>query len=237
MVSHNFFTCSTVFSPHALPRTSPRIFPGKRSRNGFTLVEIGIVLVIVALMLGFGVTAYMGLMETRKVASAQSLLKDAKACLLKRALVSERYPSYTAALTCGSGGDSTMDVDDCICPSDMLDPWGQGIRFLEGVQGIGTGLAGSPFVSEIVRGQTRVAPDAVFSQALDHTGLLRDDVAYVLISFGENTVADNTSYGNEFAGGIQATKIGGTLPDFQTGHVDDLYVVVTSSELATAVLE
>ncbi len=233
MVSRNFFTYSTIFSPRALHRTSPR----KRFRNGFTLVEIGIVLVIIALMLGFGVTAYMSLMETRKVGKAQSLLKDAKSCLFKRALVSERYPSYTPALTCGSGGVSSMDVDDCICPSGMLDPWGQGIRFLEGVQGVGTGLAGSPFVDEIVRGQTRVAPDAIFSQILDHTGVLRDDVAFVLISFGEDTVADSVSYGNEFAGGIQATKIGAVLPDFQTGHVDDLYVVVTSSELATAVLE
>jgi prepilin-type N-terminal cleavage/methylation domain-containing protein len=233
MVSRNFFTCFTMSGPCALHRVSPR----KRSRNGFTLVEIGIVLVIVALMLGFGVTAYMGLMETRKVAKAQSMLKDAKSCLLKRALVSERYPSYTAGLTCAGGGSSSLDVDDCICPPDMLDPWGQGIRFLEGVQGIGTGLAGNPFVDEIVRGQTRVAPDAIFSQVLDHTGLLRNDVAFVLISFGEDTVADNTSYGDEFAGGVRAAKIGASVPDFQTGHVDDLYVVVTSSELATAVLE
>lgn len=190
-------------------------------------MEIAVVLVIAGTLALVGVAAFSSLIQTRKAAKTQAALEQAKSCLVGRVYRSEQYPTYTPGLNCTSVVDESRDVDACLCASPARDAWGGAILYLEGISAPGVGLAGKFFATNPPRGQTRVPPH-LSAQAVDTSGVLLPDLAFVLISRGKNKAADNASY-DLFAGGVLATQMA-AQPDFSTA-ADDQALIVASDEL------
>jgi prepilin-type N-terminal cleavage/methylation domain-containing protein len=222
----------------ATPR--PPLSRPRRACPGFTLIELAIVLVVGGLLIGLGISSWVGFRDSRRLALAASLEYQMKDCLTRRVLHSERYPTWSGAVAC----DTTLDVDACMCSngSPILDPWGKPFLFLSGwdttptARGLGdvSSATSSQFViSDTARDQTRTAP-AVSSNATDHTGAGRRDVAFILVSYGQDTLADSTSYGSRFGTNRAAALDPTARPDFQTGHKDDVYLIVTAGELTAS---
>ena len=219
------------------PRKAPNHARTGRASPGFTLIELGIVLVVAGLLIGLGISSWVGFRDSRRLALAASLEYQMKDCLTRRVLHSERYPTWKGAAAC----DTTLDVDACMCSngSPILDPWGKPFLFLSGwdttspARGLGdisAGLTSQFVISDTARDQTRTAPAAT-STATDHTGTGRKDVAFILVSYGQDTLADSTTYGSRFGTNRAAALSTATPPNFQTGHKDDVYLIVTGGEL------
>jgi prepilin-type N-terminal cleavage/methylation domain-containing protein len=205
--------------------------------RGFTLVELAIVLIIVGLVVSLGTAAWVSLMESRKVVQARSVLQQAKDCLVKRVVFSERYPTYnaTAAGFCDDVNND-KDVNSCLCRPGIHDPWSGDIYYLSGIQdAANTSLLGEPVVQDEAKGQYAVSPHDD-SQALNTAGDTVEDVAFVLLSLGKNDTPDGSGYaalqGNTRVSVIDAAD----PPDFSSAG-DDVVLIVTSHELAAAVRE
>lgn len=214
--------------------------------QGFTLLEIAIWMVVAGILLGAGVMAWSSFRDSRRLALTASQLYQIKDCLTRRVLHSERYPSWNSSAAYAFCRYSFLDVDACMCQSGAgtTDSWGRSIYLLAGVdstpRALGDRVAGLPsqlLLTDSARNQTALFP-AAGSTATDHTGVVRPDVAYILFSYGIDGTADHASYGNRFSGAF-ATYRANVLdtanpPNFQTGHKDDVYLVVTAGELSSA---
>lgn len=225
-------------------------------RTGFTLIEMGIVLVIIGLLITAGAVGWSSVLEGRRIAKTASALYEAKECLLKRMFYSNRYPTYTgnetATLTDNTlCSDTTRfhptipDLDSCLC--DKLDAWGQPLYFLEGVYesapGVYSPLTDLYVTNNEAQDQTATFPDSD-SAIINKDGDTISNIAFVIISFGRDTTPDNTSYQALFSGSNDSqTAIidpTGTIPDFSTDDVgtrqddsvrDDQIYFITGPEL------
>jgi len=76
------------------------------------MIELSIVIVIIGIILGLGLSSWMMLIEAREISKTQSVLRQTKNCLLRRMTHSLQYPTYTDNLTtnCTSKNDS-KDVE------------------------------------------------------------------------------------------------------------------------------
>jgi prepilin-type N-terminal cleavage/methylation domain-containing protein len=203
------------------------MFPEKRNfcqtSQGFTFIEVAIVLIIAGIILSIGAASWITFMEGRRVAKTRSVLQQAKDCLVKRVVFNERYPR-------------TEDFDSCMNATGK-DGWNQGIKCLDGVNSEGDTLNGTDFVvTDDARNQTAVV--------MDNSSLVTTEqgdqfpVAFVLFSLGDNGKADNTSY--DGADRIQPLADLSTTPDFTSSNdpddeFDDIFLVVKSYELAAAI--
>ncbi|MBT8764141.1 type II secretion system protein [Desulfohalobiaceae bacterium Ax17] len=203
-------------------------------KNGFTLVELALVLVIVGLLIGGGVLSWTSLMQARKIAATRSALNQAKDCLFRRIAYTNKYPDYTPAPDCSSV-DQTKDVDVCLC--GIKDAWGNRLRFLEGLEQGGDGLSQSSdyVIANLAQDQARatISPD---SKVIDVHNKERTGVAFILISFGKNGQADDSSYGDRFVSSdtLAAALDPDNPPNFyhpDDASYDDLALIVTASEL------
>ena len=80
---------------------------------GFTLVELSLVIVVIGLLLGFGITAWMSMKTSQQISATTTTLKTAASCLSKYVIHSEQTPAQTYF--------SKRCVD--------VDPWGQDIIY------------------------------------------------------------------------------------------------------------
>ncbi len=204
---------------------------------GFSLVELAIVLIVAGILVGTGYTAWISLKSSREIAKTASILQQVKDCLVRRAVFDERYPSFNS--TTALCADMTLDVDACLCqPGLGTDTWKRPVYYLAGVDaigGLGNAARQNSIITDQARNQTRTAPAAA-SNATDHLGAPHPDVAFILLSYGPDGKADSTTYGNRFPVGRQANFLDSVnRPDFQTGHRDDIYLIVTSRELMDAI--
>lgn len=199
---------------------------------GFSLIELAIVLVIVGVILAIVGASFLSLIKGQRLSETRAVLDQAKECLLQRSFHSERYPTFTANLDCGLNDNATMDVDACLCQSGVSDAWNQPLRFIEArVLNQSAGLADKPATDDFLRdNQNRVLPSPL-ANVITATGETIDDVAFVLLSLGEDRAAGDPSYGNPLVGTLAATMPANTSLDFRNKG-DDLYLVVTSRELA-----
>ena len=227
----------------------------KAKTQGFTLIEMAIVLVIIGIIIGAAGLGWYSLMEGRKLAKTYGTLVQAKECLVKRMLYSNQYPSYTANLDCDTPGSfdlSAKDVDACIC--NLRDAWGQRLYFLEGVNG--TVALNSPLTGFHVTDNPAQNQNA--TKHLEYSVIKDKDenniryVAFVLISSGKNLTLDHTSYESAFTSAFPShvvTLNPASPPDFSaapdvtllgTGDPavrDDVILTVTGPELMTSLTE
>ncbi|MBU1001818.1 MAG: type II secretion system GspH family protein [Proteobacteria bacterium] len=222
---------------------------------GFTLIEIGLVIVIVGIIMAAAGLGWNAVVEGRRIAKTAAVMDDIKSCLIRRCVLSGRYPTYTGSTTPGNTADNLdcdvaglsavgLDVDSCMCSA--LDGWGNKIYYLEGIKdGGGDGLAGEYIITDTMTGASRVLPDAT-STIINKSGITIQGIAFVLVSLGRNRVADHTSY-NNFNGGVQAGYIGeisgatvnfnSTAIDVPVEFADDVILYVTANELISAVAQ
>jgi prepilin-type N-terminal cleavage/methylation domain-containing protein len=201
---------------------------------GFTLVEAAIVLVIVGVILGIGTSAWMTMNDAREITLTSNRMRAAKNCLITKVVISHQYPDWTS----GYASPSTAAVDDCM--EERLDAWDQEIRFLEGFRTGGASLAdGCLLMDQTLPDNHPCGADnapvepATGSTATDADGNTVNDVAFVLISFGEDRTADDAGYGNQLPGGTFATTMSAT-PDFSSND-DDVFLIVTYPDLLAAI--
>lgn len=220
-------------------------------REGMTLVEVAIVLVIAGIILGIGASSWMLLAEGRKNSSTLATMRRARDCMVNYVAQTGLYPAYSADLA----SDANAAVD--ICLLGKVDGWGRQIMFLEGLPdgGVGNLAGGCLLATDLVADDDPcspsyalrtppIKPDAA-STLTDKDGNVISDLAFVLVSFGRLRNADHTSYGNRLdpaQAGVFANRINSASPpDFSTSLLtspaedDDLYLAVTYPELVAEV--
>lgn len=192
-------------------------------QEGMSLVEMGVVVLIIGLMAGLGVYSVRQMMENARVNRTRSLLTQVKDCLEKRAVFNNRYPSHeTGVIRCDK---LTYDVNACLCRGEIVrDAWDTELRYIDGIEAPGSSLAGKPLLSE--------TPPAPNSEIIDASGRKVGDVAFLIISYGDNRVADHPSYD----GPPLQTLNHAAPPDF-SGKNDDVYLLVTANELRASMAE
>ncbi|WP_457572461.1 hypothetical protein [Desulfovulcanus sp.] len=213
--------------------TVPKKVPAFLS-SGFTLIEMAVILIIIGLILFVGVASWQTLSEGRRITQTRTILEEAKDCLIKRMYYTEAYPRFD---TGNNTSNSSADVDQCL--AEKRDAWGHPLRYLGGIDNAtNASLAGKFIIDDLAENQTAEYKPGDWSNATDKDGNNVGDIAFILISFGRDGQADDSSYGTplSFTGSIYnpdstAARIDENhLPQFNaTG--DDLYLIVTGNEL------
>ena len=161
----------------------------KRTQQGFTLVEIAIVLVIVGLMIGGLVTPLSAQLEQRRVGDTQKALDDAREALIGFALRNGYLPCPAV-----SASNGLEDRSENRCRGERRVgylPWATlGVGRLDGWNRI-LGYSVTPAFSDSVLLFTLKTPRDITIATRDAAGRLQaltenNDIPAVLISFGKN---------------------------------------------------
>ena len=199
-------------------------------KNGFTLVELAIVILIAGLLMGIGIFSWQSMMKARRIAATRSALYQAKDCLLTRIASTNKFPDYSSPVDCDNP-DSTRDVDFCLC--QIKDAWGKRIVLLEGRDGTGCLSSSSRYVTRNKAASQMRA--TLTSQIRDTHGKTIKRVAFVLISKGEDGKFDSKTYGDYFPNNDDLANCidpANPIPDF-SNNTDDIMIVITGNELQT----
>lgn len=198
----------------------PHFSHRSRHTQGFSLIEIAIVLVIVGIILSIGTASWVTMVEGRRVAKTRSVLQQAKDCLVRRVVFNERYPRE-------------KDFEECVGEAGR-DGWNQDVGWLIGFNGDGDVLNGSMFVaSDDARNQTATYPDSD-SRATTETGEQKS-VALILLSSGDDGEWDHSSYRTVLTGTSPYVLNSINPPDFVASQKDDIFQVVKGYELTAAI--
>jgi len=179
----------------------------RSTQRGFTLAELAIVMLIIALILG-GILIPLGTqVQNKRVADTQKTLEEIKEALIGFAVINKRLPRPAASPTLGTEKTSNCTTDPT-CTGyipwatlgvSKLDAWGKMIRY-----SVMPSFANSPAAITITTAgdktiKTRDSAGALADQAIN--------VPVVLISSG----AKNTGY----------LETGAFLLDSSTTNVDE----------------
>ncbi len=185
---------------------TPKITP--RSHRGFTLAELAIVLVILAVLASVLVIPLSSQLEARQRAEAEATLRDIRAALIGFAILNHRLPCPTTILSPSNPehGKETTDAGACTAASGSsdailpwrtlgippLDPWGNHWRY----------RADRRFSEPNRTPITSTHPTLDDLRIYDHTGTAltaSDETAVAIVfSLGANLAADghNIAYEN-----------------------------------------
>lgn len=248
-------------------------FSVRKEDAGFTLVELAIVLVIAGIMMTLGYYSWGMVVEGRKNAATLFEMNKVKACIMGAIVADSTYPNWTATRT--QPITPTVVVDRCL--DSRVDAHTNPIYFIEGVRSTAQGggsLAGNCILPDSTRanndpcspnytttppGPPPITPQtgtgASASFATDRDGVVIQDVAFILVSFGRSGRADNNNLSLMFPAGTLSASIlaTGTQPSFartaadgndyltETGQTgvywgDDVYLMVTYQEILGAIV-
>ena len=157
-----------------------------RHARGFTLIELAMVMLILALLIGGALSTVKVQMEKQRVSDTQKALSDAREAILGFAIQNRRLPRPAAAAGIGAEGPPCASATQCsgFLPWATLglpagDAYGMQIRYVASVALSGNG-AGSNCITTAATGsvtlQGRVPGPGLSNQV---TGL-----PYVLVSQG-----------------------------------------------------
>jgi prepilin-type N-terminal cleavage/methylation domain-containing protein len=206
--------------------------------TGFTLIELSVVLVIIGLIIFAGIAAWSTIVEGQRIAATRATMENIKRCLITRVMYSEAFPTWQLTNMNCAAPRSQFDVDHCLC--GRTDAWGNALRYISGLEAANLGLGENGslhyIVTNLPQGRSSVTTPHGNSRVRVSAAQEIAGVAFVLISYGSDRVADHASYGGLFAPDLSAAsqpanRIGATIPDFSNAG-NDLYLVVTSFELA-----
>mgnify|MGYP006275019855 CR=1 FL=1 len=207
------------------------------------MIELSIVIVIIGIILGLGLSSWMMLIEAREISKTQSVLRQTKNCLLRRMTHSLQYPTYTDNLTtnCTSKNDS-KDVDACLCKAGRTDAWGNRLRYIGGMNGTGDSLAGQFAIDmpyhDTGSGSYEATEPGRKSNAILKDGRNATHIVFVLISIGKYSNFDSAEYGGCFPDDTLVTDFSQcTSPDFSVTDADrkdnDQFLIVNGNEIRT----
>lgn len=169
---------------------------------------------------------YTGVKSFAEEIRTDSVLKDSKNCVLARVLENWTYPEFTKERNCTE--TVFYSVDSCLC--EVTDGWGQPLRFIGGVNASLDSIAGQLIADIPSSNATGDFPDSS-SKIIDTDSRNVTNVAYILVSFGADGLADHTSYGKLFSDGNASGVLDVTdVPDF-SNLTDDRFVYVTGQML------
>ena len=201
-----------------------------------TLIELGIVLVIIGIILSLGTASWLSYADARRVVISAGEMRRAKDCLIQRIINDRMYPGFSAAQDYSDSVGAS--VDDCL--TGRVDGWGRPLCYIQGLQAPTNGLNEDDclLINETTTDSTDpcstshssnppVQPYST-SQIVDDDGNTVSDVAFVIVSMGHDGVPNHTSYAALFpnmdgrfeSGGSSNTApwaarmTSGTPPDF-----------------------
>ncbi len=226
---------------------------GGHNKRGFTVVELAIVLIVVAILLFAGATAWTEYASARRVILTTQKMRGAVDCLKQSVLQTRMYPGFSEDYSNQNGNA----VDKCVGP--LRDAWDQPVYYIQGVATGSTPLNEAQcFLVNETTSDTNdpchpdnapVRPDAL-SVITDDKGETVEGVVFVLVSFGKNGQPEHDSYGDLFSqstGNMAAVLNTGAAPDFTDASAtaadidryedEDLYVVATFNQLAALLAE
>lgn len=211
---------------------------------GFTMIELSIVIVIIGIILGMGLSSWQMLIEAREIAKTQSVLRQTKNCLLRRMTHSLQYPTYTAELKADcSNRNNSKEVDACLCKPGRKDAWGNRLRFINGINATDDSLAGQfaidmPYHKNNSGNRSwKAAEPGIKSNVILKDGRNATHIVFVLISLGKLGRFDSTKYGKCFPDGTLVTDLAQCAenPDFRltnsTRKDNDQFFVVNENEI------
>ena len=179
------------------------------------MIELSIVIVIIGIILGLGLSSWMMLIEAREISKTQSVLRQTKNCLLRRMTHSLQYPTYTDNLTtnCTSKNDS-KDVDACLCKAGRKDAWGNRIRFISGVNATGQSLAGQ-FAIDMPYHENGSSPYKATEPGTESNATLKDGRNASRIVFNSPSSSDGSKRNDPFSSRISEIQfISGAMIGF-----------------------
>lgn len=201
--------------------------------QGFTLIELSIVIVVMGIILSIGVASWMSLMHGYEVSQTRATLKAIKSCLSKRMIYTENYPNYSQDL---KATDCTNDnyhktnaVDYCLCQDKYQDAWGNRIRYLGGVNGTNKNIQGKPIFENQDTGLFNSTNfPGKDSRVINKQGKVVQHVAFVLLSKGRNQKFEFTDQLNNTLVG----NLSNINPDLSNPEDnDDQALIITGHEL------
>lgn len=111
-------------------------------QEGFTLLEMTMVLIVVGLIIGFGFTAWMSMKSSQQISAAKTTLRTGSECLVSYVLHSERIPPQTYF----SGNCS------------IADPWGNSLLY----ENSGDNVSVDAIIAKTFRDNSGDFPDAAW---------------------------------------------------------------------------
>ena len=93
-------------------------------RQGFTLIEILVVVAIIGMLGAVAVPAYMSHLKEARVETARELIKSVETALNMYSMKhGGKYPDSLEALT------QETDDEEALLQGEYVDPWGQDLKF------------------------------------------------------------------------------------------------------------
>ena len=93
-------------------------------RQGFTLIEILVVVAIIGMLGAVAVPAYMSHLKEARVETARELIKSVETALNMYSMKhGGKYPDSLEALT------QETDDEEALLQGDYVDPWGQELKY------------------------------------------------------------------------------------------------------------
>ncbi len=109
----------------------------RKSKGGFTLIEIMLVIVIIGIIVGIAVPKITGKVGKANNVAAQASLKAIEAAVQSYEMDNLSLPSSLTDLTVQKNGNGPY-----LKPSELTDPWGQPFIFAKpGSHGVGFDLS------------------------------------------------------------------------------------------------
>lgn len=226
---------------------------GVAGQRGFSLVEMAIVLVIMGLALGAGLSVLSGQIEQKKINETQKVLEEARDALMGFAIVNGRLPRPATVASNGVEITAVACSNDSTCTGFIpwstlgvtkLDGWGKIIRYsvtpvfanaaftqaTAGTKNVRTRINGGPISVTAVAANV---PAVVFSHGRDNFGTTDGGVAIPNTAVGL-TNTDEISNDTGAGTGLLGTNFVQRPPSTNTavpGVFDDMVVWLPTATL------
>lgn len=112
------------------------------NKKGFTILELAVVLTVIGLIIGFGVTAWISTKNSQQVSTVRTVLKISSECLMSYVIHSEETPP--------------LSYFNKKC--DATDPWGNSLLY----ENTGDNVKVANIVSKTFRDSNGDKPDAAW---------------------------------------------------------------------------
>lgn len=171
--------------------------PATKSKNdqGFTLVEMAIVLLIMGLLLGGGLTVLTGQTEQQRIKDTQRLLEETKEVLIGFAVANGRLPCPASATSTGQESFCTNAAGAC------------GAAILSPAPAPAHGRCTNPYNGFLPAAALGLSPIDAQGYATDAWGIAANRIRYAV------TEANTSAFTQ--VDGMKTVTIGALLPDLR----------------------